>query len=228
MSSMNSSLEIFPDHSLKLKGVCFDVDGTLTNTTPLVLFAFRVTTEKFLGRMCSDEEIKNLFGPSEEGIIRKLVPNRYEECIRFYHRIYEQYHSQYNTIYQGVEDVLDVLRQKQKLIGIVTGKGPVSTSITLSQTDLAHFFDLIECGSPNGSRKYEAITSICRKWAVNPHEIAYVGDTASDLKAAIDAGAIPLGAAWDEGSDAVELDKLAYAVFPTVGMMKEWIISSLT
>ena len=213
---------------LRLEGICFDMDGTLTNTIPAVLHSFRVTFEHFLARTYADDEIRALFGPTEEGIIQKVLPDRSAEGVRYYHRVYEEYHREYAAKFQGIEEALDLLKQdKQKRLGIVTGKGPVSVSITLEQLGLGRFFDVIECGSSIGAAKPEAIRKIARRWKVDPREIGYLGDAAYDMRAAKEAGAIPLGAAWDKGSEHDELEELAYAVFLDVESFVRWIRSSL-
>mgnify|MGYP001789072824 CR=1 FL=1 len=51
----------------KIKAVIFDLDGTLGNTLPLCIQAFRQSVEPLINRSISDAEIIATFGPSEEG-----------------------------------------------------------------------------------------------------------------------------------------------------------------
>jgi len=53
----------------KIKALIFDLDGTLANTLPLCVAAFRKSVEPLLDRAISDEKIIATFGPSEEGTI---------------------------------------------------------------------------------------------------------------------------------------------------------------
>lgn len=48
----------------KIKGVIFDLDGTLANTLPLCIQAFRQSVEPLTLQPLSDEEIIATFGPS--------------------------------------------------------------------------------------------------------------------------------------------------------------------
>ena len=59
-----------------LKAVLFDLDGTIGNTLPLCITAFRESIEPLAGRSLTDEEIVRTFGPSEEGTIAVLLPER--------------------------------------------------------------------------------------------------------------------------------------------------------
>jgi pyrophosphatase PpaX len=47
---------------MAIKGILFDFDGTLANTTPLILHCFRITFEHFFGRVPSDQAILGTFG----------------------------------------------------------------------------------------------------------------------------------------------------------------------
>jgi phosphoglycolate phosphatase/pyrophosphatase PpaX len=45
---------------------------------------------------------------------------------------------------------------------MVTGKGRLSTDISLKKFELTDFFELIETGSPSGPRKAEGIVAVLR------------------------------------------------------------------
>src|SRR5574341_284459 len=199
---------------MRLDGIIFDLDGTLADTLPVCFVAFRRTMEVFSGHRYSDEEIMNYFGPSEEGILRRLVPDRWEACLRIYLQVYEQEHLRAARLFPGIEAALSRLRERDIPLGIVTGKGPQGAAISFRQLRLDRYFDILETGVPEGSIKPLAIQRVLAKWGVSPDRVAYVGDAASDMEAARAVGAIPLGAAWEPRSDAESLSSLGpLAVF---------------
>ena len=53
----------------KIKCVIFDLDGTVGDTVPLCIKAFKKSIEPLINKNVSDEEIIATFGPSEEGTI---------------------------------------------------------------------------------------------------------------------------------------------------------------
>ena len=59
-----------------LRGVIFDLDGTLADTLPLCIVALRAAIFPIAGRTLSDEEIMAAFGQSEERTIRAAGPKR--------------------------------------------------------------------------------------------------------------------------------------------------------
>jgi beta-phosphoglucomutase-like phosphatase (HAD superfamily) len=67
---------------MKIEAVIFDLDGTIANTLPLCIAAFRKSIEPLLQASISDEEIIATFGPSEEGTIRKLIPTMKKLVLR--------------------------------------------------------------------------------------------------------------------------------------------------
>jgi pyrophosphatase PpaX len=208
---------------MRLDGVIFDLDGTLADTLPVCFVAFRHTMESFSSRRYTDEEIMATFGPSEEGIIQRLVPDRWEECLNAYLEAYEQEHLRAARLFPGIEEALHRLKERGIPLALVTGKGPRSAAISFRHLGLAHYFDILETGAPEGSIKPEAIRKVLAKWAVPPEWVAYVGDAASDMEEAKATGLIPLGAAWDPRATVRSGAVAPRLLFPTVESFMDWI-----
>jgi pyrophosphatase PpaX len=207
-----------------IRAVCFDLDGTLADTLPVVYSAFQHVTQQFLGRTYSEEEIARLFGPSEEGIIRRLLPsNQWDDCIKAYHVAYERAQSSCKTPYEGIDTVLVLLKKKGVLLAVVTGKGAFSANLSLEKLGLMPYFDLIEYGSVSGGNKASALRRILENWKLKPSELAYVGDSPGDMRDAKNAGVIALGAGWGNSVNQDQLKQDATKVFPTVSSFIGWI-----
>ena len=56
-----------------LKAVLFDMDGTLGDTLPLCVEAYRQCTAEITGRMPAAEEVVSYFGLSDRGVLAGLV-----------------------------------------------------------------------------------------------------------------------------------------------------------
>jgi len=59
---------------MRRAGMIWDLDGTLADTLPVCVAAFRHVFEGYEGRRYSDEEIVAMFRMSEEGVIRRVMP----------------------------------------------------------------------------------------------------------------------------------------------------------
>lgn len=209
---------------MELRGVIFDLDGTLGDSIPVLCEAFRRVFEKFLGRRYTDEEIIALFGPAEEGIFRRLVPDRWRECLQEYYRAYEEIHGRLGGPFPGIERALRLIRRRGLSLAVATGKGAYTTGISLRDFGLADYFDAVETGSPRGPVKPVLIRRVLEKWSVPAGSVAYVGDTAYDVAAAREAGVMPLGAGWAPTAVRAALDEARpLASFGTVGEFVAWL-----
>jgi len=210
----------------KLCGVIFDLDGTLADTLPLAITAFRRAIEPLTGRTLADAEIIAQFGPSEEGVIRVLAPDHYDAALAGYLRHYEALHDMVPEPFPEMRELLTDLKARGVRLGMVTGKGARSAEFSLRRFGLEDAFEAVETGDPTGPRKVEGIRRILAGWGLHPTEAVYVGDAPSDVTAAREAGVAMIGAAWAETTDR---DLLAAekpdALLATVGELRDWLIS---
>ncbi len=161
----------------KIKGVIFDLDGTIGNTLPLCIRAFRQSIEPLALKTLSDEDIIATFGPSEEGTIQTLIPDHYEQGIVNYLQFYESLHDICPDPFPGIAGLLNQLKDKGIRIAMVTGKGKHSTAISLKKFGLGDYFEPVETGSPTGPVKVEGITAVLQHWQdLDKDSIIYVGD----------------------------------------------------
>ncbi|HEY5591224.1 MAG TPA: HAD hydrolase-like protein [Paludibacter sp.] len=168
----------------RIKAVIFDLDGTLGKTVPLCVEAFKKSIEPLINRTVADAEIIATFGPSEEGTIRTLVPDFYEKGISSYLYFYESLHDKCPEPFDGVVNLLNILKNRQIRLAMVTGKGKYSTEISLRKFGLAHFFEKIETGHQSGPRKSEGIMEVFNFFDdIDKNEMIYVGDAPGDIQA---------------------------------------------
>lgn len=202
----------------KIKALIFDLDGTIGNTLPLCIQAFRQSIEPLAMKKLSDQDIIATFGPSEEGTIQTLIPEHYEEGIVNYLQFYQDLHDICPDPFPGIIDLLDQLRAKGIRIAMVTGKGEHSTVITLKKFGLSSHFEHIETGSPKGPVKEKGIAAVLQQWPdLNKDSIIYVGDAPSDITASRKAGIPVVAAAWAPTAEPEQLlannpDKIFYSL----------------
>jgi phosphoglycolate phosphatase-like HAD superfamily hydrolase len=208
---------------MPIRGVIFDFDGTLADTIPVCLAAFRSAFALVTGREFSDAEIVATFGPTEEGALRRLSPDRWQEGLDHYLAEYERLHDRCPGPFPEIVPLLESLAARDVRLGLVTGKGPVSARNSLERFGLARYFDPIEAGSPDGPAKPVGIRRALREWSLPPETVAYVGDTAYDMVASAEVGVIGLGAAWSATATVEEAPPgLATAVVPDVAALSAW------
>ena len=212
---------------MNLRGLIFDLDGTLGDTLPVCFTAFRITFRHYLNRHYSDKQIRAMFGPTEEGIFQDMFPEFWEEACAMYLSEYRRAHQNCREPFPGIPEALAILKRLGLRTAIVTGKGPGSARISLEEMGLAEAFDTVEAGSPRGGIKPECMLKVLAAWDLPADQVACVGDAPSDIRSAHEIGATALGAAWAPTSSYETLAALNPSrTFTTTEQFIEWIQST--
>jgi len=190
---------------MAVRGVLFDLDGTLGDTLPVCYAAFRQVFQRRLGLTFTNQEIHSRFGPSEEGVIEALVSDDPEGAIGEYFSAYRAEHRRCRRPFDGIGKILDDYRRDGVRMAVVTGKGPRSAEISLEVFGLDGFFEFVEAGSAEGAVKPEGMRRILAEWGLPAEEVLSVGDSPSDVRSAREVGLIAGAAGWAPGTDVAGL-----------------------
>ena len=186
-----------------VRGVIFDLDGTLADTLPLCVESFRRVVEFCSGKVLEDEEITRHFGPSDRGVLARLLPG--EDVERLECMFMENYTSLHLDMapepFAYVPELLTALRKKKFRLAMVTGKDLDSADVTLDVYNLADFFEYVETGSPERVVKGECIARVLDAWEMSPDDVVYVGDAVSDIAACREVRVKVIAAAWAPSAD---------------------------
>ena len=109
--------------------------------------------------------------------------------------------------FEGIIEILEYIKEKNIILGIVTGKGKDSAKITLDKYGIHKYFDVIETGSSKGPVKKERLKDIMNRYNLNPKEIIYIGDSVSDVYDAKYLNIPVYAAAWAKTANYDELQK---------------------
>jgi len=215
---------VAPPSAKDLSAVIFDLDGTLTDTLPVAFSAFRAAVAAFTDRQFTDAELIATFGPSEDGILRRLVPDHWERCFERYVDEYAERHHACSAPFPGIEVALDLLKRRGVRLAVVTGKAARTAAITLDRVGIADYFEIVATGSAAGGIKPQAIRSVLDAWREDPGRAAYVGDAIPDMQAARAVGILGVGAAWAGTATPVDLTSAGAAlVFTDIEPFIAWL-----
>ena len=187
----------------RIKALCFDVDGTLSDTDD----QFKRKIERLL------TPVKIFFPNQDPGpIARKLVmlsesPGNFlmgipdklridDELAAIGDFFYRQGHR--NTdgflLIQGIRNVLEKLKHHYPM-SIVSARGEKSTHYFLNQYKLHEFFDcIVTAHTCEYTKPYpHPIIWAAQQMHVRPEECLMIGDTTVDIRAAKAAGAQSVG-----------------------------------
>lgn len=182
-----------------MKAIVFDFDGTLANTLPICYYAFQKVFNKYDNKNLTTNEIKEMFGPSETGILRKNLsnPNK-EEAIEYYYAQYSKLHNSLVEVNSEIRGLLTSLREENIKIGIFTGKAKRSLDISLKALDMEGLFDVMITGDDVLKPKPdpEGLLKALSLLAVENFEAIYIGDSDADIVAGLQANVYTIGVQW--------------------------------
>jgi len=214
---------------MKYKVLIFDQDGTIADTLPLIAKAIKNCIKELTNKDLSFDRIVSFFGPSEQGVLKKMLPEQPEKAFTVYLEQYEKLHDEICPApFPGIKDLFKTLSEKDLHICMVTGKSRQATNISLHKFGLYDYFEIIETGSPNGSDKVNGIRRILKQLNIDPSECLYLGDETSDIRHCREAGVPIASAAWASTAlpDKLKQMKPDY-LFYTVEAFENWIVTQI-
>jgi len=201
----------------RIKAICFDVDGTLSDTDDLYVQKFIRFFPKFLFRdpehaarrfvMWAEAPGNALMGLSDTiGLDDEIVA-----LIDWFSRHRKRSAKKFLLI-PGVDAMLARLKGHYPM-AVVTARDETGTMHFLEQFDLVKYFDVIVTGqSAEHTKPYpDPIFFAAQKMNVQPEECLMIGDTTVDMRAGKSAGAQIVGVLCGFGEEP-ELKKFGATV----------------
>jgi HAD superfamily hydrolase (TIGR01549 family) len=183
----------------RIKALCFDVDGTLSDTDDL--YARKV--KPFLPRALfsdPDQTARRLVmwvespGNALLGYADKIgMDDEMGALIDWFQRAKPNTQKNFLMV-PGVDEMLATLKGRYPM-AVVSARHEKSTMHFLEQFDLAKYFDVIVTGlsAPHTKPFPDPIFMAAEKMGVKPMECLMVGDTTVDIRAGKSAGAQTVG-----------------------------------
>jgi pyrophosphatase PpaX len=210
-----------------LKGIIFDIDGTLTSTNELIFKSFNHIAINYLDRTFTDKEIIALFGPTEDVILKEWCGKNFEAAKKDYYEFYKSHHH-IAKLYPGIKKLLDYLKSKRILLSIFTGKGRQASLITLEELNIINYFDLIVTGDDVANHKpsSEGIMKFVNEYNLNKEEVLMIGDSVADVRASKEAGIRIASALWDSYAAEKIKNLGSDYYFNTVAELREFLVKN--
>jgi pyrophosphatase PpaX len=184
-----------------MEAFIFDIDGTLADTVPLNIETFQYVFETLANKSLTYSEVKDLFGPNEQGLIQKVMGDQWQEGFALFSEEYKKRHQKYSLPYPGIREILHDLQNRRIRLAVVSGKGKEIALFTLEYLELKSFFDQVEGGEFEGNVKVAKIKKVLKEWNLDPSVVGYVGDAVSDMEDARACGLTAFGVGWNPDSD---------------------------
>lgn len=167
-----------------IRAILFDLDGTLIDSTELILVSFNYVMKEYLQKEVPEEEIRNLFGiPLRKQMALFGTEERADELVERYREHNLQNHEKYLKPIKGAKETLAALKEKGYLLGIVTSKKEDAARLGMQICQIESFFDVFVFSDDVTIHKPEPepILHALRQLKVSPKEAVYVGDSTYDI-----------------------------------------------
>lgn len=188
-----------------LKGVIFDMDGTLGDTIALCVECFTRCAEERTGRRPSREEVMAHFNVSDRGVLGGVLgmdPEDPQLPVARMVEIYEAIHAEYAPApFPGAVELLRRLRERGLLLGLITGKEAHTAVPTLRHFGMEGLFDAQRYGVPTHNCKAERMAELLELWQLAPEEVVYIGDAPADIELSHRVGIRVINAAWASATE---------------------------
>ena len=189
------------------KGILFDLDGTLWDSSANVINAWNecIAKNTDLGIVITQEQMQGYMGKTMEQIAALLFPMLPEEeqirLLRLCTAEENEYLKEHGSAYYPKEkETLEKLAEKYTL-AVVSNCQDGYIQIFLSQCGFGELFPDFECAGRTGRDKGDNIKLVIQRNALD--SCIYVGDTVLDGEAAQKAGIPFVHAGYGFGSPAV-------------------------
>lgn len=189
---------------MNFKAIVFDMDGTIADTIPLTVYALKEAARELTGKVYSDEEIREEFGPIDTEIVKKLVNNENREASpEIYIDIFKNNFDRFIKPIDGINELLAFIKSKGIKLGLFTGRSHIVTMIILEKLGMKKMFDVIVAGDFTKKPKPhpEGILKALEALSVDSTDSIYVGDFDVDIAASKAAGTKSALALWSSTGD---------------------------
>jgi pyrophosphatase PpaX len=186
--------------NLKYQGVFFDLDGTLLDTTPLILKCFQHTFATHFQRKVEIEDIQPFMGKPLRAAMQAMAPGQEDELIATYRVFNDEHHDELAMIFGGVGEMIRMLHSAGVELAIVTSKTSVMARRGLRLFGLEKYFDPIIGLNETVLHKPdpEPVLAALRLSGLPASECLMVGDSPHDIISGRRAGLKTAAVRWSQ------------------------------
>lgn len=179
--------------------VVFDLDGTLVDTTSLIVNTYVETIRLLSGADVTTHDVLAKFniGPTPVLLSHFLGRSVASQDLDVYFGVYETAIATLQP-FAGVPEMLKQLRRNGYQLGLYTTAMRRAVNLILPKTNLDEYFDVVVAGDEvlHPKPNPDGLEQVCQKLGAQPSDAAYVGDAEVDLLCASSANALAIHAIW--------------------------------
>jgi phosphoglycolate phosphatase len=180
--------------------VVFDWDGTLMDSTAVIVASLKAACGDVGLPVPSDERAQHIIGLGLYDAMAYVLPG---VDTAIYPRVVERYGHHFRLqepqmpLFEGADEVLRELNAAGHRLAIATGKSRRGLDRVLEKTGLGPLFHATRCGEESATKPQPGmLLDLMRILDVGPERTLMVGDTTHDVQMAINAGVASVAVAY--------------------------------
>lgn len=207
--------------------IVFDWDGTLMDSTGDIVRAMRLACADVDLPVPDEREAAWVIGLSLEKALAHVAPDLHPDKQPLFLDRYRYHYLSRDAelqLFEGVEPMLQGLRDRGARLAVATGKSRVGLNRALEATGLGSYFDVTRCadetlGKPNPLMLLEIMDAL----GAQPEELVMVGDTSHDLSMAANARVHGLGVSYGAHAEDELRCHPHQEVLQSVALVHKWL-----
>ncbi|HDT6004560.1 TPA: phosphoglycolate phosphatase [Klebsiella michiganensis] len=209
------------DKLQNIRGVAFDLDGTLVDSAPGLTAAVDNALYALELPMAGEERVVTWIGNGADVLIQRAltwarqeraalraaqgkpsvdhddIPQAEQQAIlrKLFDRYYVEVAEEGSFLFPAVADTLGALHAKGLPLALVTNKPTPFVAPILASLDIAKYFTVVIGGDDVKNKKPhpEPLLLVAEKLGLAPADLLFVGDSRNDIQAAKAAGCSSIG-----------------------------------
>ena len=186
--------------SLNFDLIAFDWDGTLFDSTQIIVRSIQLAVADVGGTVPSNEAASYVIGLGLMEALAHAAPDvpqaRYPELGKRYRHHYAV-HQNDITLFEGVVPLLLDLKERGHLLAVATGKSRRGLDEALQAVELKGCFDSSRTADETAGKPHpRMLHELMSEFGVKPERTLMIGDTTHDLQMALNAGCASVGVSY--------------------------------
>lgn len=195
---MTVPLDTLTSRVAAVRGLLFDLDGTIIDTIELILASARHASERVLGKALPDEVLRHNIGVPLRAQMGEYAPGDVEALLAAYREHNDRVHDDLIDEYPGTEEALAQLASMGYPMGVVTSKSRPVAERGVRHFDLGRYFEFVVGFEDTEAHKPgpDPVLEGARRLGMSARNCMYVGDSPHDIESGKAAGAVTVAALW--------------------------------
>ena len=210
--------------------LAFDWDGTLFDSTKIIVRCIQATVLDVGGTVPSDEAAGYVIGLGLTQALAHAVPDlppaKYPELGARYRHHYAAHYDDL-VLFDGVLPMLEALKQRGFLLAVATGKSRLGLDESLQSAQLKNVFNASRTADETAGKPHpRMLHELMAQFDLPASRVLMVGDTTHDLQMALNAACASVGVTYGAHESAAFDALKPRFVAHSIAQLHNWLLAS--